>query len=228
MPTRERARKRALNQDDDNSGRTDALRSLLSQPRLHVQNLNEIVRSLEREPDLLSAHKGELAAVSAAYFESVRQRKKVLLRNGTYFEWVFADPNLLLQRTLPCDDKIRVSSVLVRPLQTMLGEFCRDPCSSVCHQGPGPSFCDVIHSERSQEQAARAYGRLSCLRLFFLAQEWADLLDVGISMDTKMQIIISKLIELGVSIDRQQQHDRPPWLQGRALHQAAVSAAARQ
>ena len=24
----------------------------------------------------------------------------------------------------PCDDKIRVSSVLVRPLQTMLGEFC--------------------------------------------------------------------------------------------------------
>ena len=31
-----------------------------------------------------------------------------------------------------------------------------------------------------------------------------------------------------VSIDRQQQHDRPPWLQGRALHQAAVSAAARQ
>ena len=100
MPTRERARKRALHQDDDSSGRTDALRSLLSQPRLHVQNLNEIVRSLEREPDLLSANKGELAAVSAAYFESVRTSKKVLLRNGTYFEWVFADPNLLLQRTL--------------------------------------------------------------------------------------------------------------------------------
>ena len=100
MPTRQRARKRALIQDDDSSGRTDALRSLLSQPRLHVKNLNGIVRSLEREPDLLSAHKDELAAVSAGYFESVRQRKQVLLRNGTFSEWVFADPNLLLQRTL--------------------------------------------------------------------------------------------------------------------------------
>ena len=65
-----------------------------------MQNLNEIVRSLEREPDLLSAHKDELAAVSAGYFESVRQRKQVLLRNATFSDWVFADPNLLLQRTL--------------------------------------------------------------------------------------------------------------------------------
>ena len=65
-----------------------------------MKNLNGIVRSLEREPDLLSAHKDELAAVSAGYFESVRQSKQVLLREGTFFEWVFADPNLLLQRTL--------------------------------------------------------------------------------------------------------------------------------
>ena len=53
-----------------------------------MKNLNGIVRVLEREPHLLSAHANELAAVSAGYFESVRQSKQVLLRNGTFFEWV--------------------------------------------------------------------------------------------------------------------------------------------
>ena len=100
MPSRAYARKRALEQDADSSRRNDELRSLLSHPRLNVKNLNGIVRALERQPDLLSANQDELTAVSAGYFESVRQSKQVLLRNGTFFEWVFADPNLLLQRTL--------------------------------------------------------------------------------------------------------------------------------
>ena len=88
MPSRQTNRKRALAQDADSSRRTDALRTLLSHPRLNVKNLNGIVRVLEREPHLLSAHANELAAVSAGYFESVRQSKQVLLRNGTFFAWV--------------------------------------------------------------------------------------------------------------------------------------------
>ena len=100
MPSREYNRKRALAQDADSSRRNDELRSLLSHPRLNVKNLNGIVRVLERQPDLLSANQDELSNVSAGYFESVRQSKQVLRRDGTFFEWVFADPNLLLQRTL--------------------------------------------------------------------------------------------------------------------------------
>ena len=76
------------------------MRSLLSHPRLNVKNLNEIVRALERQPDLLSADQDELTAASAGYFESVRHEEQVLRRDGTFFHWVFADPNLLLQRTL--------------------------------------------------------------------------------------------------------------------------------
>ena len=79
MPSRQTSRKRALARDADSSRRTDALRTLLSHPRLNVNNLNGIVRVLEREPHLLSAHANELAAVSAGYFESVRQSKQVLL-----------------------------------------------------------------------------------------------------------------------------------------------------
>ena len=222
MPTRQRARKRALIQDDDSSGRTDALRSLLSQPRLHVKNLNGIVRSLEREPDLLSAPKDELAAVSAGYFESVRQRKQVLLRNGTFFEWVFADPNLLLQRTLrecPNLAELYAQKLTERPCDV------DNPWSLIVVFDSLLAYDDAKHDFQAHgvntPDAADFFREMSY-------SYWRVHRVLSWNYQTRKlpRLVGSSMAD--VSIDRQQQHDRPPWLQGRALHQAAVSAAARQ
>ena len=65
-----------------------------------LPTLNEIVQTLGRDPDVLSTGKAEIEAAGAGYFESARRDQRVLMQNGTCFEWAMCDPNLMLQRTL--------------------------------------------------------------------------------------------------------------------------------
>ena len=101
MPSRESRRKRALDVDGGHDDtRAQTLRHLLASRKISVTTLNEIVQTLQNQPDALSASLGDLKAAAASFFEGVRHELQVLMQDGTCFTWTLCEPNLLLGRTL--------------------------------------------------------------------------------------------------------------------------------
>ncbi len=112
--------KRAGREDVAGAARGRVVRDIMATKHLNWNTLQSVLKVLRANPEVMDVNREDGMAALEGLFASVRRTETLTLKDGTTFHWDFADPNLLLARTL------RESAALRR---LYVDALARHPCS---------------------------------------------------------------------------------------------------